>query len=170
MMQNRIRTALVVLAAGALFTMSVAAETYKWTDAEGKVHYSDQPPPSNAKDLTPVKPRKKTSRSAPPPEDDTKPANAKPAPEAPKTVQELDADFRKRQVETSEKEAAQKKLAQEAESKKKNCAQAQANVARLQTGGRITRANDKGETEYLDDAQIAQELVRAREVQDSWCK
>ena len=170
MMQNRIRTALVVLASGALFTMSAAAETYKWTDAEGKMHYSDQPPPANAKDLTTVKPRKKTSRSAPPPEGDAMPADAKPAPAAAKTAQELDAEFRQRQVETAEKEAAQKKIAQEAESKKKSCAQAQANVARLKEGGRIARANDKGETEYLDDAQIAQELLRAREVQDSWCK
>lgn len=170
MMQNRIRTALVVLASGALFTMSAAAETYKWTDAEGKMHYSDQPPPANAKDLTTVKPRKKTSRSAPPQEGDAVPAKAKPTPAAAKTAQELDAEFKKRQVESAEKEAAQKKLAQEAESKKKSCAQAQANVARLQTGGRITRANDKGETVYLDDAQIAQELLRAREVQDSWCK
>ena len=170
MMHHRNRTAFLVLAAGTLFTMSAAAETYKWTDAEGKVHYSDQPPPSNAKDPTTVTPRKKTSRSAPPPEDETKPADAKPAPAAAKTAQELDAEFRQRKVETAEKEAAQKKLAQEAESKKKNCAQAQANVARLQAGGRIARANDKGETEYLDDAQIAQELLRAREIQDSWCK
>ena len=177
MTYNRNRTFFLVLAAGALFTMSAAAETYKWTDAEGKVHYSDQPPPSNIKDLNTMTPRKKTSRSAPPPEEEANPADAKPAdakpkpaPAGPKTAQELDAEFRKRQVETAEKEAAQKKLAQEAESKKRNCAQARANVTRLQSGGRVARANDKGEDEYLDDAQIAQELQRAREAQDSWCK
>jgi glutaredoxin len=27
------------------------AETYRWVDAEGKVHYSDQPPPANARQV-----------------------------------------------------------------------------------------------------------------------
>ncbi len=181
-MQNRtMQVVLLSLAAAFSFVATLAtAETYKWTDSEGKVHYSDQPPPGNAgnvKDPTTLTPRKKTSRSGPAPQSDAAQSDAaktkgtaKPAPAAAKTAQELDAEFKQRQVEAAEKEAAQKKLAQEAESKKKNCAQAQANVARLQTGGRIARANDKGETEYLDDAQIAQELLRAREAQDSWCK
>lgn len=170
-MQNRIQAGLLALAAGISFTMMPAAgETYKWTDADGKVHYSDQPPPSNIKNPTTVTPRKKTSRSAPTQEGDPKPADAKPAPAAAKTSQELDAEFKQRQVEAAEKEAAQKKASLETESKKKSCDQAKANVARLISGGRIARANDKGETEYLDDAQIAAELARAREVQDSWCK
>ncbi len=170
MTQNRTRIALLVLAAGVSLTMPAAAETYKWTDAEGKVHYSDQPPPSNVKNSTTVTPRKKTSRSAPSQEGEAKTGDAKPAPAAAKTTQELDAEFRQRQVEAAEKEAAQKKAAQEAENKKKNCDQARANVARLKAGGRLARTNDKGETEYLDDGQIAQELARANEVADSWCK
>lgn len=178
-MQNRImQVVLVSLAAGfSYMATQAAAETYKWTDSEGKVHYSDQPPPSNVKDPTTMTPRKKTSRSGPAPQIGAgqngaakTTGAAKPAPVAAKTAQELDAEFKQRQVEAAEKGAAQKKLAQEAQSKNKNCAQAQANVARLQTGGRVARANDKGETEYLDDAQIAQELLRARETQDSWCK
>jgi type IV secretory pathway VirB10-like protein len=170
-MQNRIQVGLLALAAGISFTlMPSAAETYKWTDAEGKVHYSDQPPPSNVKNPTTVTPRKKTSRSAPAQEGDPKPADARPTPAAAKTTQELDAEFKQRQVEAAEQEAAQKKAAQEAESKKKSCEQAKASVARLTSGGRIARANDKGETEYLDDAQITAELARAREIQDSWCK
>src|SRR5258708_14618405 len=41
-----------------LVSMPAAAQTYKWTDADGKVHYSDQPPPANAKEQGTVKPRK----------------------------------------------------------------------------------------------------------------
>lgn len=170
MKQTSIHFALLILAAGVSFTVPAAAETYKWTDAEGKVHYSDQPPPSNVKNPTTMTPRKKTSRSAPAEEGEAGSGEPKPAPAVAKTSQELDAEFRQRQVEAAEKEAAQKKTAQEAESKRKNCDLAKANVARLSSGGRIARANDKGETEYLDDAQIAQELVRARDVADSWCK
>lgn len=170
MKQSRIPIALLVFATGVSLTLPAAAETYKWTDAEGKVHYSDQPPPSSVKNPTTVTPRKKTSRSVPSPQGEAKSGAAKPTPTVAKTAQELDAEFKQRKVEAAEKEAAQKKAAQEAESKKKNCDQAKANVARLSNGGRIARANDKGETEYLDDAQISQELVRAREVADSWCK
>jgi Domain of unknown function (DUF4124) len=179
-MQNRfIQVLVAVLAAGLSFMVAPAgAETYKWTDADGKVIYSDQPPPANVKNPTTVTPRKKTSKSAPIPPDaagqgDAKvegKSTAKPAPAAAKTAQELDAEFKQRQVEAAEKEAAQKKAARDAEDKNKNCEQAKANVALYKEGGRIARANAKGETEYLDDAQIAQELGRAQRLQDSWCK
>ena len=33
-----------------LLVMSVAqAKTYKWVDTDGKIHYSDQPPPASIK-------------------------------------------------------------------------------------------------------------------------
>jgi hypothetical protein len=171
------RNRLLWLASGASlllgFTMA-SAETYKWTDAEGKVHYSDQPPPSSVKEATTVSPKKKTSRSAPQPETSPADANAAPADgnaaAKPKTYQEQDAEFKQRQVKAAEKEAEDKKKAAEAAENKRNCEQARANVTRLQEGGRIARANDKGETEYLDEQQIAQELAAARKIQDSWCK
>jgi hypothetical protein len=167
-MQNRFQIGMLAFTVIApLAMLPAAAETYKWTDAEGKVHYSDQPPPGNVKETTTVKPRKKTSKSAPVQDGDAKAAESKPAP---KTSQELDAEFKQRQVEAAEKEAAQKKAAQEAEEKKRNCAQAKAQVARYQGGGRFSRYNDKGETEYMDDAQVAQELARSQQVADSWCK
>jgi hypothetical protein len=39
-------SALVALAAG-----TVSAETYKWVDAQGQVHYSDRPPPEGAQEV-----------------------------------------------------------------------------------------------------------------------
>jgi hypothetical protein len=152
-----------------------AAETYKWRDAEGKVHYSDQPPPASVKEATTVTPKKRSSHSAPAPQgdaspSDAKPAAAKPAADKPKTTQELDQEFKQRQVKAAEKAAEEKKKADEAAEKKQNCERARADVARLQDGGRLTRYNSKGEMEYMDDQQIAQELVRARKVADSWCK
>jgi hypothetical protein len=165
-MQNRVQAGLVALAAGISFTaMPAAGDTYKWTDADGKVHYSDQPPPASVKNPATVTPRKKTSKPVP-----TQAGDAKPAPAAAKTSQELDAEFKQRQVEAAEKQGAQKKAAQEAAEKQNNCAQAKAQVARLQDGGRISRYNDKGENEILDDGQIAAELARAKQVAESWCK
>ena len=155
-----------VLVCALLLACPIAgAATYKWTDADGKVHYSDQPPPASVKDPgTVTKPR--ASRSTPTPQTDSKPAAAPTA----KTPQELDAEFRQRQVQAAEKEAEQKKKLAETEDKKKNCEQARANVERLESGGRSSRYNDKGEIEYLNDDQIAQELARVRKVADSWCK
>ena len=39
------RRALTILAFATLAGLAGAAEIYKWTDAEGKVHFSDSPPP-----------------------------------------------------------------------------------------------------------------------------
>lgn len=178
-MYKSVRTALLATLAGICFAaLPAAAETYKWTDAEGKVHYSDQPPPANIKNPATVTPRKRTSNPAPtPPADPDTDAgtattsDAKPAaPARPKTSQELDAEFKQRQVKAAEDEAARKKADQESADKKKNCAQATNNVKRLQEGGRMTRYNDKGEMEFMEDAEIAAELARARQVADSWCK
>jgi len=33
------------------FALTAAAQLYRWTDASGKVHYTDTPPPAGAKDV-----------------------------------------------------------------------------------------------------------------------
>jgi glutaredoxin len=47
------------------------ADVYRWTDAQGRVHYSDQPPPRNIKQLkrinTPAAPEDDTSAATRPP-------------------------------------------------------------------------------------------------------
>ncbi len=36
----------LMLVAGCLCDLTTAAEIYKWTDEDGKVHFGDRPPPS----------------------------------------------------------------------------------------------------------------------------
>ena len=144
-----------------LVAAPAAAQTYKWTDAGGKVHYSDQPPPANVKEQVTVKPRKQPASA--PTEKDAPAAKAK-------TYVEQEADFKKRQVEAAEREAAEKKKTDEAAEKKQNCEQARAQLRSLQAGGRVTRTNAQGEREYLNDAQISQEIERGKKSVDSWCK
>lgn len=153
---------LTTLVCGCLTALPALGELYKWTDAQGIVHYSDQPPPPNVKQPVTVKPRTPAAPTAAP-EADGAPAAG------PKTHVEQDADFNRRRVEAAEKEAAEKKVAKEAEEKRKNCELAKAQLARVQSGTRITRYNENGETEYLNDAEIAQEAVRAKQAADSWC-
>ncbi|MBI3528555.1 MAG: DUF4124 domain-containing protein [Betaproteobacteria bacterium] len=149
-----------------LVALPAAAQTYKWIDAEGKVHYSDQPPPANAKEQVTVKPRK-PSASTPAASAPTE--KGAPATKA-KTYIEQEADFKKRQVEAAEREAADKKKADEAAEKTQNCEQARSQLKNLQSGGRTTRTNAQGEREYLNDAQIEQEIERGKKSVESWCK
>ncbi len=74
-------------------------------------------------------------------------------------------------MEAAEREAAEKKAAKEVAEKKKNCEQAKAQVARAQSG--VThqlRTTTRVRSMYLNDAEIAQEIARAQQVADSWCK
>jgi hypothetical protein len=155
---------LTAFACGCLPAMPALGELYKWTDAEGKVHYSDQPPPPNVKQPVTVKPRSPAAPAAAPEAAGTPAA-------APKSYVEKDAEFNRRRVEAAEREAAANKAAKEAADKKKNCEQAKAHLAGMQSGGRrITRHDEKGELVYLSDAEIAQETARAEQVAESWCK
>jgi hypothetical protein len=165
-MLKRFWTGLPLLLAMCLATGPLAAaKLYKWTDANGEVHYSDQPPPANVKG--PVKETQRKPSAAPPPaaEGDAKPTGG------PKTPQEQEAEFQQRRVEAAEKDAADRKAQEEQQTRRKNCEQAKQHVAQLQSGVRITRYDaNTGSNDYLDDAQIAAELGRARQIADSWCK
>ena len=160
--------ALSLVALGLLaLAVPASADLYKWVDAEGKVHYSDQPPPPNAKpQKAPAAPRTPAPAAAPAAEGK---AAAAPA-TGPKTAAEQEMEFRKRRVEAAEAEAKRQQEAQAAAEKQRNCQQAMNRVAVLQTGGRITKAGPNGEQTYLGDSEIASELVEARRVADSWCK
>ena len=158
---------LLALLGGAwLATTSVVAQTYKWKDADGKIHYSDQPPPANAKEETTVKPRKSATAATAAPAAADKGAPKTKA----KTYVEQEADFKKRQVEAAKREDEEKKKAAEAAEKKQNCDRARAQLRSLQAGGRVTQTNAQGEREYMSDAQIAQAIEGGKKSVDSWCK
>lgn len=161
-------TGLIAAIVGGLFlTLPAQAQTYKWTDPDGKIHYSDQPPPSTVKDESVIK----RGKNAPPPAATAGAPAEKGKNAAPKaaTPQEQEAEFRKRQVTNAEKDAAEKKKADEAAEKKTNCDAAKAQLSNLQAGGRITRNNAKGEREFMSDQEVAQEIDRSKKTVASWC-
>lgn len=154
-----------VLLALCLLIAPASADLYKWTDETGKVHYSDQPPPSTVKKPETIKQPKPAATSPAAAAEGGKAAKA-----APKTAAEQEMEFRKRRLEAAETEAKAEKDAQAAEEKKRNCERSRAQVASLETGGRITRYGPNGEQIYLNDGEIAKELASARKTADSWCK
>ena len=163
---TKITWLLLALVGGAwLACAPVGAQTYKWKDADGKIHYSDQPPPANAREEQTVKPRK-PSAGTPVATDKGAPAAAPKA----KTYVEQEAEFKKRQVEAAEREAAEKKKVSEAAEKKQNCDQARTQLKGLQAGGRLTKTNAQGEREYMNDSEIAQQIEKSKKAADDWCK
>lgn len=130
----------------------VAAQVYKYKDASGRIVYSDTPPPE-------AKAEKQRGFNVP----------AAGAPGASESLAEKEKAFRERREEAAEK-AKQSKMEEERKALyARECEIARNRVRGIESGQRVVRFNDKGEREYLDDAQVAGELERARKQADEWC-
>jgi hypothetical protein len=151
----------VALGLALCVALPASAQMYKWVDANGKVQYSDKPPPSNIKTERLREPARAASVPA---ASEGKGAAQKDAAKAgPKTAAEQEQAFRKRQLDAgkAQEEEAQKQA--DARERAENCKRAKAALANLQIGGRQMRIDEKGERVFLDEQQIAQETARARE-------
>ncbi len=166
------RPALFLLAL--FITLPAAAEVYSWRDKDGNVHYSDVPPPSGATKTLPG--------SARPPTDTTDeaaggtPAAAAPttapkgAAKGPKSAADMELEFRQRRAAEAEAQAKAEKEKSEAAEREKNCNQARAHLAALESGQRVVRMNEKGEREYLDDKTRESEGRELRQQIEKMCK
>ncbi|MBS1154703.1 MAG: hypothetical protein H6R07_627 [Proteobacteria bacterium] len=134
---------LSMLLAGA----AVAGQIYKWKDAEGKIHYSDTPPPVDSK-VTTLKMRA-----------EDQPVSAVASPKAPPIVGK------------SASAAAASAPAAPAPSEKdpKLCQQAQARKTFLQSGQLTRSVNEKGEVEFMSDQKRAAELADTQKAIERFC-
>jgi hypothetical protein len=132
-------------AALALAALAGAADAalYKWTDANGRVVYSDQPPPAGA-NVTPEVLR------APPPAD----------PQAVKDFAAKEAEFKKRQTDRAEEAKKADKSRTEAARRADACVQLRGQIKLLSAGELVYRMNDKGERVYMDEAARRREAER----------
>lgn len=150
------------LLAAVLLALPAAAQ-WAWRDDNGRVVYSDRPPPAAVKSEQIV--RQPGSRPTPPPALGTEaPADAsKGAASAPKTLAEREMEFRKRQ---DERAASAKKAADEEAQKQRlaqDCERMRGYLRQLDEGVRIARTDAQGNREILEDAQRAAESQRARD-------
>jgi hypothetical protein len=140
---------------------------YKWVDADGKVHYSDKPPPSNIKTEKLRAPAHAASAPAP---SEVKGGTAKDTVKGgPKTAAEQEQAFRKRQTDAAKEQQEQAQKETEASNRAENCRRAKAALASLELGGRQARIDEKGERAYLSDEEITQATARARQEAASAC-
>jgi len=146
----------IIFGLGVLFASAAAAQQYKWVDQNGKTQYGDVPPPGV-----------QAQRLKPPPPG-TAPA---PAPAAKKGDKPLspEAAYRKRQEDAQKESEKTEKAELEAAARRENCARAQEQLRQLETGQRIARTDAKGERYFLDDAQVAQEMTRTRQIVQQSC-
>jgi len=82
----------------------------------------------------------------------------------------MEMDFRKRRVEQEDARKKEQEKLTEAKGREDNCRSSRAQLAGLEAGGRQARMDDKGERYYLDDAQTASEIEKARKSVQDWCK
>jgi hypothetical protein len=155
--------ALLLAAAGA------SAQQYKWVDRNGRVQYGDTPPPGVR--ATPLRaPAGPAAAPESPAASDTPAAGDAPAAKGPPTMADREADFRKRREEAEKEQQKQAKAEQEKQLKKDNCERAQAQSRFLESGQRVSRTGADGERRFLEDAEIAQEAARARQMVQEWCR
>jgi Domain of unknown function (DUF4124) len=149
----------IIFGIGVLFAGLATAQQYKWVDQNGKVQYGDVPPPG-------VK-----AQRLKPPSGGAAPAPSAAAKKGEKTEKPLspEAAYRKRQEDAQKENEKAAQAEQEAAGKRENCIRAQESLRTLESGQRIARTDAKGERYYLEDAQIAQEISRARQIVRESC-
>ena len=143
--------ALSVLALGMVLAAAPAsAVLYKWVDANGRVSYSDQPPPGNVKSEI---------------------VSGAPVASNPDAVREMvnqDADLKKRDKQRVDDQKKVEKARSEAALQQQTCVEARGRLNIYSSDQLITRLNEKGEQVYLDETMKNKEreklvvLVRER--------
>lgn len=145
------RVAIVTLL---LLPFVATAQVYSWKDANGKVHYSDQPPAdkgANSRRLAPA---------APVSED---------VPATSKELADKKQDAAKQAADAKEKAAKADKEREQDAQRQVNCERAQRNLQGIESGQIRFRMGASGEREALDGSAREAELAAARQAVDSHC-
>ena len=151
-------------------TLAVQAQSiWKWRDADGRVQVSDRPPAASVPDSAIIqRPGNAAARAA-------SVAPASPASAASGIVRgdtELEAKKRKMAADkiASDQVAQQAAKEKQAAQKADTCRRARNDLAAVDGGMRIARANEKGEREFLDDTGRASEAQRLRQLVADNCQ
>ena len=138
------------------------AQTYKWTDQNGRVQYGDTPP-GDASNVTRLRGAPASSAAPAAAPEAKKDAAAKDRPLTPEQA------FQKRQQERADAEQKAAKERAEAQEKRANCESAQASLRSLQSGQRVATVNAAGERVFVDDNQRASQIARTQKAVADWC-
>lgn len=155
---------LLALATLGALVASPAAAQWKWRDAQGRIQYSDRPPPNGtpARDIL-QKPAERPLLPAAPAAAASAASGTPPA--ARGTDPELQA--RRRAAEAEQDKAEQERQARERQA---NCSRARDHLRILDSGTPLARVNERGERSTVSEAERQAEVQRTREVIAADCR
>ena len=147
-----------------LATATVAAQVFKWIDKDGKVNFTDTPPPAEAvkgeakkiagPSASPLVSAAPSKLVAPPTKTGTNPAK--------------DAEKKKTDLaEKAKKDEANERIAKQNEER---CKEAKRYLTTLDSGAPIKQSNDAGELVLMADEARGSEAARAKTAVTESCK
>src|SRR4029453_18104834 len=127
------------------------AALYKWVDANGRVTYSDQPPPGNVKAETVSAPATAAN------------------PEAVREMASQEVELKKRQAQRADeqKKAAQARV--DEANRRQFCIEARSQIRLYDSDLLVQRVNEKGEPVYMDDTLKRKERERLEAIVRDKC-
>ena len=144
---------MILLAAAAASPLSANAAIYKWTDANGHVHYSQNPPPDGRKSV----------EIKPPPQPADTPSAVK---EMKATEQKFEKSRKERLKEQKDRAAAEKKATE----KKARCNEARHSLQRLTTTNRVYKTDAQGNRRRVPEPERQADIERARKDVAEFCR
>lgn len=155
---------------------------YQWRDGNGRMVFSDQPPPPEVdptkvirRDTGRLNPPASTSAgSARPPEGGSTgtSANAKAAPaaSAPESFADRQLEAKRKAQEKADAERKKKEQADQEAKVARACEEMRSEVRTLETGMRVARVNAQGEREFLSDEDRNKRIDTVRRDMREHCK
>jgi hypothetical protein len=136
-----------------LSAFDVKAGVYKWTDAQGQVHYSDRPVPGNSIEM---------SVNSPPASPSTSEDPQKRREKMQRMLDVYEEDRAKQKHNRKQQQAAQKKRQQ-------NCLLAKDRYKSHHRAVGIYHFDKAGKRRYLEDRERQQHMKKLRANIDRWC-
>ena len=150
---------------------SAHAAQWKWRDASGVVHYSDQPPPANipASNIL-LRPTANAAVPAAASHSASQPqAGETPQHQASSELEKKIAEQKKTEQAAQEQAKLQQQQAQ-ALVNQQNCLQAQKQLQVLDSGQRMVQVDAQGQRVIMDDAQRAAERAKIAGLISQYCR
>lgn len=127
-----------------LLACQVYAEVYKWTDADGNVHYGDRPKAGNAREL----------------DIESQPSTPDGPDNANKNQQDIERWLKARDEERSIREQEEAALQQQKARQKQKCSRLRNELRDYEKGGVVWyEIDESGNRRYYSDADIAKEIA-----------
>jgi hypothetical protein len=136
-----------------LWCLVAEAEVYRWTDEQGRVHFSDRPLDENSQsmEIAPSATHKNLSREQS---------------ERERKRRRLLDVYR---MDRAQKQAKQAKEQHDRAERQRNCIQARRRYARFNRAGGIYETDERGERVYLEKEQRARFIDDLQQQIDRWC-